>query len=100
MIKKLCFLIVIFISGCSYANLDYVKQHAVKTWESVGYEVIGYEGFQWAMTYTPNHGGAKVWYSLKRQDNGIIYTGFLYRWGDEIHVYGPEAIDAIKPKGK
>jgi hypothetical protein len=89
---------VLFVSSCSYQNLDYVKERAEKTWASVGYEIIGYEGFQWGVTFTGAHGGAKVWYSLKRDNNGIIYTGFLQRWGDEIHVYGPNAVDAIKPR--
>lgn len=97
MFKALCIVFVIFISGCSYSNLDYVKKRANETWESVGYSVIGYEGFEWAATLTPWHGGARVWYSLKRDNNGIIYTGSLWRWGDEIHVYGPKAVDAIKP---
>jgi len=100
MLKKMVFIFMVFISGCSYSNLDYVKQHAKETWESVGYQVIGYEGFEWGSTLTPWHGGARVWYSLKRENNGIIYTGFLKRWGDEIHVYGPTAVDAIKPQKK
>jgi hypothetical protein len=91
---------VICISGCfSSSNLDYVKNNASTVWKSVGYEVIGYDGFQWGfwIPFTL-YGGAKVWYSLKRDNNGIIYNGYLQSWGNEIHVYGPKAVDAIKPR--
>lgn len=90
------------LAGCSRANLDYTKNCAAETWRSVGYEIIGYEGYQWGADFGGGlfgYGGAYVWYSLRRHpnDNGIIYTGALQRWGDECHVYGPKAVDALKP---
>jgi len=80
-------------------NLNEVKAAAPKTWEQAGYKIVGYEGFQWGHWFWGNYGGAEVWYSLKRhpKDNGIIYTGSIKRWGDEFHIYGPRAVDAIKP---
>ncbi len=83
----------------SPANLDSVKANAAETWRQAGYEIIGYEGFQWGKWWGGTYGGAAVWHSLRRypNDNGIIYSGFIKRWGDEYHIYGPHAIDAIKP---
>lgn len=80
-------------------NLDYVKQNAADKWSRQGFKVIDYEGYQWGWGLPGvAKGGAHVWYRLKRDpDNGIIYSGHLQRWGNEIHVFGPVAIDAIKP---
>ena len=84
--------------GCSSGNLDYVKEHADETFAAAGYEVIGYEGFQWSFWGLNSYGGANVWYILKKDpDNGILYQAYLNRWGNEIHVYEMQAIDAIKP---
>ena len=84
--------------GCSSGNLEEVKNKAEETFESVGFEVVGYEGFQWGFWGFNTYGGANVWYRLNKiPDNGISYTGYIQRWGDEYHVYGPKATDAIKP---
>lgn len=86
-----------FLSSCGYGNLDYVKDRAEDRWNSQGFGVVGYDGYQWGF-WVGSYGGAAVWYRLKKTtDNGIIYSGALERWGDEIHVYNVEAIDAIKP---
>lgn len=93
------------LGGCSRANLEFAKDCAPATWRSVGYEVIGYEGFQWSADIGNGlfgYGGAKVWHSLTKLGplggNGITYTGYVQRWGNECHVYGPTAVDAIKPR--
>jgi len=91
--------IVMFFTGCSSSNLDDVKANACKTWESVGYDCIGYEGYQWGLWLGGDYGGAAVWHTLTRkQAPNIIYSGYVKKWGDEYHVYGPSAIDAIKPQ--
>ena len=78
---------------CSSANRDYLKEHACKRWQEVGYECVGYEGYNYGSLVH----GAAVWHTLKRKEApGIIYTGSTRLWGDEIHIYGPKAIDAIK----
>lgn len=80
-------------------NLDYVKARSEARWREMGYEPVAYEGWQYGsgLIFT-SYGGAKVWYRLRNvPDNGITYQGYLQRWGDELHVYGPKAIDAIKP---
>lgn len=86
------------LSGCGSANREYIKERAEQRWEEVGFRVIGYEGYQWGFWIGGKWGGACVWYMLEPvKSNGIHYSGYLQRWGDELHVYGPKAIDAIKP---
>lgn len=90
--------IVILSFGCS-SNVDYIKEHAPAKWKSQGFEVVDYEGFQWGFGIVgTSYGGAAVWHRLKKiPDNDITYSGYLKRWGNEIHVYGPTAVDAIRP---
>ena len=45
--KNIVMVFAIIMSGCSYANLDDVKSVVCERWRQVGYECIGYEGFQW-----------------------------------------------------
>ena len=87
------------LSGCSNGNLEYVKENAVDRWKEVGFEIVGYQGHQWGLGgMGSQYGGAKVWYELRKiPDNGITYSGYLVRWGDNLEVYGPTARDAIKP---
>lgn len=102
MIRKiitLTFVLILFY-GCSSGNLDYVKSRAEERWNKQGFQVVDYEGYQWGELgiFGLPYGGAYVWYRLKKiPDNGITYSGYLQRWGNEIHVYGPKAIDAIRP---
>jgi hypothetical protein len=94
-------ILLMFVSGgCNpVRNIDYVKDGAITRWAEVGYEVIGYEGYHWGLIGFGNYGGACVWYRLKNiPENNVTYTGYLIRWGNEIHIYGPDAIDAIKTK--
>jgi hypothetical protein len=91
------FLACLLLAGCGTNNLDDVKAQACKRWAEVGYKCVGYEGFQWGLQLG-TYGGAKVWHSLEREAApGIIYTGHVQKWGDEYHMYGPTAVDAIKP---
>ena len=84
--------------GPNSNNLEDVKNNAKTTWNSIGFEIVGYEGYQWGFGYG-DYGGANVWYNLSKiPDNGITYTGYLVKWGNEYHVYGPTAIDAIRPQ--
>ena len=82
------------------SNLDYVKQHSQEKWKAEGFDTVNYQGYEWGFRFIllPKYGGARVWYRLKKiPDNGITYAGYIQRWGDELHVYGPTACDAIKP---
>lgn len=99
--KYLILVLLLFgLWGCSSNNKDYVKEHAEKTFKANGYQVVGYLGYQWGSwgLFGSTYGGANVWYTLKKiPDNGILYKGYLQRWGNEIHIYHTTAIDAIKP---
>ncbi len=90
----------IFTGGfCSSGNLEYCKKNACEKWRSVGFECVGYEGYQWAFwgKFGSKYGGAIVWHTLKRiPDNGVIYGGFVQRWGDELHVYSLKPYDGFR----
>lgn len=91
-------LVCMLLASCGDANLAEMKQAAPVKWKQQGFEVVDYEGFQWGLWLGGSFGGAKVWHRLKKiPDNGVTYSGFVQKWGDEIHVYGPIAADAIKP---
>jgi len=46
--------------------------------------------------YGTKFGGAKAWYRLRKiPDNRFTYDGYLIRWGDEVHVYGPDVTEPI-----
>jgi len=92
--RKILILIPLALVACSPANVDYVKERADAKWAKQGYEVVDYEGYQWGIGGF-SYGGANVWYRLKKNpDNGRTYSGHLQRWGDELHVYGPDVNDA------
>ena len=96
--KRIFIVSVLLLQGCSYANLDETKAAACDRWKEIGYQCIGYEGFRWGFLGVGPYGGAHVWHSLERKAApGIIYTGYVQRWGGEYHMYGPQAVDAIKP---
>ena len=84
----------LFGSGCA-RNVPWVKDHAPEAAKQLGYEIVGYEGYQWSAVF-----GGMVWYTLRRipEDNGIIYHAGFTKWGGEVHIYNLEAVDAIKPK--
>lgn len=85
------------LGGCSSANLEDTKAAACDRWKAIGYKCVGYEGYQWGAWFGGGYGGARVWHTLKRDEApGIIYTGSVQRWGDEYHIYGPTAVDALK----
>jgi hypothetical protein len=84
-------------ASCSVANLEETKSAACGKWQEVGYKCVGYEGYTFGGWLGGSYGGAHVWHTLKRDEApGIIYTGYVQRWGNEFHIYGPKAVDAIK----
>jgi len=86
-----------FLAIGTSANLEETKEAACSKWSEVGYKCVGYEGYQFGRWLGGGYGGAKVWHSLKRSEApGIIYTGYIQKWGNEFHVYGPTATDAVK----
>lgn len=96
--KLLALLITLVLTGCGSSNVPVVKAHAPAVWQQAGFEIIGYEGYTNEHCFF-NYGCGHVWYTLRRaQDNGIIYHGYIEKWGSEYHIYGLQAIDAIKPR--
>lgn len=88
----LAVVLLIFAPHLCSRNVDYIKARANARWAELGYTVTGYEGYQWS----PLAGG-HVWYQLKRADTaGVLYSGYLEKWGDEIHVYGPNPQETLR----
>lgn len=82
----------LFGSGCA-RNVPWVKEQASAAAVQLGYDIIGYEGYQWRPVC-----GGMVWYTLaRRPDNGIIYHAGFVKWGNEVHIYNLAAVDAIRP---
>lgn len=81
-------------------NKEWLQDKAAAKWQAQGFQVIDYQGYHWGLVmHGTTYGGASVYHMLKKiPDNGITYGGHVRRWGDEIHVYGLEAIDAVKPR--
>ena len=94
--KKIILILSILVLANCYGsyNKDYITNDlARETWEKQGFKVVAYEGYSWGCGCV-NYGGAQVWHRLKKiPDNGVTYSGFLVKWGDEIHVYGPKALE-------
>jgi len=74
-------------------NIDYLKDRAPAFYENLGYEVIGYEGYQHSIV-----AGGKVWHMLRRPGSPTIYSANIIKWGGEVHLYGPRALNAIEVK--
>ena len=82
------------VAGCSKKHVPVIKANAVATWRQAGFEIIGYEGYEYG---SMGQWGGAVWYIVKKvPDNGITYRGSLSKWGDEYHIYSLSAIDALK----
>lgn len=101
--KRLLIIALFLLVSCSYGNLSDVQHHAPEVWKQAGFEIVGYEGYQlgnWGC-FGSTHGGACVWYIVKKiPDNGILYKGYIQRWGGEYHIYCLESMDALKPLNK
>lgn len=97
MTKILMAIFVFALTGCGSSNVADVKAKAPEVWKQAGFEIVGYEG------YTNEHcffsyGCGHVWHTVRRiPDNGIIYHGYIEKWGSEYHLYSIKAIDAISP---
>lgn len=88
--------VFMFIIGCGYGNIDYIKQHASETLKSNGFEIIGYQGYDigYGIPFTV-YGGANVWYTIKDKE-GVVYECALKRWNNEIHIYNLRALNVNK----
>lgn len=85
---------VAYFGGCSYRNVETIKDNAEATWAKAGFEVVGYEGYLLG-TFGDCPGG-RVWYIVQRKGNDKVrYHGFISKWGNEFHIYNLRAIDAV-----
>jgi hypothetical protein len=84
-------LVILALGGCSKANVGDIKKHSAETWAANGFEVVGYEGYEY--TGLGRWGGC-VWYVVKR--GTTTYDGCISKWEDEYHVYNLKALDALK----
>ena len=89
------FLLVILF-GCTW-NVDYLKENGPQYFEEKGFEVLGYEGYQWSIW------GGRTWFYLRRPEMpNVFYSHFLIKRGGEIHRYYGKAheqsfnIDLVK----
>lgn len=84
-------LLTLLVSGCSNVHVPEIKEHAAQTWAKAGFEIVGYEGYEYGTLAV--YGGC-VWYIVKR--GTTTYDGCISKWGDEYHIYNLEALDAVK----
>lgn len=92
-------ILFLFFGFCSNSNFDYVREHARKTLSDNGFEIIGYQGYQWGgqRFLSPVYGGSVVWYTVTHKDSpGIIYDLALQRQDEEtIGIYSIKALNAV-----
>lgn len=88
---------VSLVAGCSSGNLEETKDNAAVIFKDNGFDVVGYHGYMWGAWGFNDYGGAMVWYTIKKESNGLVYEAGLQRWGDEYHLYNLNAVDAISP---
>lgn len=84
-------IIMLLLTGCSNHNVEDIKQHSTKVFNDAGFEVVGYEGYEYT---SPLRWGGCVWYIITR--NRVTYDACISKWGDEYHIYNLSAKDAIK----
>lgn len=93
--KIFAIMLIALLTGCSASNVPDIKAHATEAWAQAGFKVVGYEGYEW--TGFGMWGGC-VWYTVQRKhDDKVMYHGCVTKWGDEYHLYGIKALDALVP---
>lgn len=83
-------LALLALSGCGglfIDDADWVMPRANAYYEARGFKVLGYQGYNmWTI-------GRCYWYTLAR--GPVTYESCLMKWGNEIHEYGLQAVDAV-----
>ena len=83
-------LLACLLSGCGVVKDDFAwvdARHAA-FYKRQGFEVKGYQGYNISTI------GRCYWYTLSKGD--VTYQSCLLKWGDELHEYSLQAIDAVK----
>lgn len=84
------FALFLLCFSCTPMNHEDTKAAAPGVWAKQGFTVVSYEGYQWGKFGPFGYGGAEVWHRLERK--GFLYSGYIQKWGDEYHVYGPDPL--------
>lgn len=84
--------IAVLLSGCNAANVPDLKANAPAAIEANGFQVVGYQGYQYGIF------GGYVWYTAKR--DGIVYEMAVMKWSGEYHLYNIKALNAVQTSGK
>lgn len=86
--KPLLLIASILLAGCISDDSDFVKERAAQYYESRGFTVIGYQGYNF------NPQGRCYWYVTSHND--VTYESCLLKWGGELHEYSLKAVDAVR----
>ena len=60
--RTIALLALALLAGCSDAHLDWVKERAEARFAALGFQVVGYEGWNYGYreVFNPDRGGAVV----------------------------------------
>ena len=81
--------IIISWNLTAYRDIDKLKVAAPEYLEKMGYEIVGYEGYQGGYV-----SGGGVWYQA-RDKNGYLYTMEVKEWRGELHLYNITCLNAV-----
>lgn len=82
------------MTGCGVVKDDFqfVNAKHNQFYTERGFVVQGYQGYNiWTI-------GRCYWYTTTK--NNVTYQSCLLKWGDELHEYSLQAIDALKGTSK
>ncbi len=75
---------IMLLASCTN-DIPYLKTNGKAYLESMGFEVIGYEGFQWGIF------GGKCWFLITDpRHKNIRYSVFLIERAGEINLYNTD----------
>lgn len=75
-------------------NVADLNAHAPGYLHSLGFEVMGREGFTYGLLSQP---GGCVWYTMRRTEQpATIYSGCVSKWHNGTYeLWGPKALNAV-----
>ena len=74
-------MVLVFFTGC-LVDVDYLKENGPAYFESLGFTVLGYEGFKRGIF------GGKVWFYVSPKDlPSARYSHYIIERRGEIHWY-------------
>jgi len=90
-ISTLAVIILVVVSWniTAYRDVEYIKENAPNYLESLGYTVLGSDGFTGGYLY-----GGSVFFQTKRIDTpNLIYSIQVVEWRGELQSYDPQVIN-------